>query len=136
MLQAVATGQTKISGAAVMPEVIQSVPFVVRIKLTDTEFAARLPAGSTGTAAIFTDHFNVAHVIRKVLLRQVAITNYVNPFYTAFSCFLPEPRVSQCALRELGVQGLSDRFNSTAFRPRSKGLSSSSWHALCRSVLV
>jgi RND family efflux transporter MFP subunit len=80
VLQAVATGQTKVSGAAVMPEAIQSVPFVVRIKLEDGALAERLPAGSTGTAAIFTDHINAAHVIRKVLLRQVAITNYVNPF--------------------------------------------------------
>lgn len=80
VLQAVATGQAKVSGTAVMPEAIQSIPFVVRIKLEDAEFAARLPAGSTGTAAIFTDHVNAAHVIRKVLLRQVAITNYVNPF--------------------------------------------------------
>jgi RND family efflux transporter MFP subunit len=79
VLQAVATGQTKVSGAAVMPEAIQSVPFVVRIKLDDQEFAANLPAGSTGTAAIFTDHVQAAHVIRKVLLRQVAITNYINP---------------------------------------------------------
>jgi hypothetical protein len=39
-----------------------------------------LPAGSTGTAAIFTDRVKVAHIIRKVLLRQIAITNYVNPF--------------------------------------------------------
>ncbi|KRE15054.1 hypothetical protein ASE63_17590 [Bosea sp. Root381] len=30
--------------------------------------------------AIFTDRVAVAHVIRKVLLRQIAITNYVNPF--------------------------------------------------------
>ena len=40
----------------------------------------RLPAGSTGDAAIFTDHVKLAHIIRKVLLRQIAITNYVNPF--------------------------------------------------------
>jgi len=79
VLQAVATGQTKISGAAVLPEAIQSVPLVVRIRLDDADFAARLPAGSTGTAAIFTDHVKAAHVIRKVLLRQVAIMNYINP---------------------------------------------------------
>jgi hypothetical protein len=37
-----------------------------------------LPAGSTGDAAVFTEH--LAHVIRKVLLRQVAILNYVIAF--------------------------------------------------------
>jgi RND family efflux transporter MFP subunit len=80
VLQAVASGQARVSGNAVTPEAIQSAPVVVRIKLDDAEFAARLPAGSTGTAAILTDHVKAAHVIRKVLLRQVAITNYVNPF--------------------------------------------------------
>jgi hypothetical protein len=41
---------------------------------------AALPAGSTGDAAIYTEHVKLAHIIRKVLLRQIAITNYVNPF--------------------------------------------------------
>lgn len=53
---------------------------MVRLTLDDAEVARRLPAGSTGTAAIYTDHVQPAHVIRKVLLRQSAILNYVNPF--------------------------------------------------------
>jgi hypothetical protein len=53
---------------------------VVRVRLDDEDLLKRLPAGSTGTAAIFTDHVKPAHVIRKVLLRQIAILNYVNPF--------------------------------------------------------
>jgi RND family efflux transporter MFP subunit len=80
ILQAVATGQVQISGLAVLPKEVQSAPYVVRIRLDDAEFARRLPAGSTGTAAIFTDHVKVAHIIRKVLLRQIAILNYINPF--------------------------------------------------------
>jgi RND family efflux transporter MFP subunit len=80
ILQAVATGQVQTSGLAVSPKAVQSLPFVVRIKLDDAEFARALPAGATGEAAIFTDHVKVAHVIRKVLLRQMAIINYVNPF--------------------------------------------------------
>jgi multidrug resistance efflux pump len=80
ILQAVATGQVQASGLAVTPKDIVSLPFVVRIRLDDVEFARSLPAGSTGAAAIFTDHVKVAHIIRKVLLRQVAILNYVNPF--------------------------------------------------------
>ncbi len=79
-LQAIATGQVQTSGLAVTPKDIPSAPFVVRIRLDDTEIARRLPAGSTGDAAIYTDHVKLAHVIRKVLLRQIAITNYVNPF--------------------------------------------------------
>lgn len=60
--------------------IIQSLPFVVRIKLDDAGFARALPAGATGEAAIFTEHVKATHVIRKVLLRQVAIIYYVNPF--------------------------------------------------------
>ena len=79
VLQAIATGQAAVSGLAVTPSEIQSAPFVVRIKLDDSALAARLPAGSTGVAAIFTDHVKASHVIRQVLLRQIAITNFVNP---------------------------------------------------------
>jgi RND family efflux transporter MFP subunit len=80
ILQAVATGQAQVSGQAVMPKGIETVPFVVRVALDDAEFAKTLPAGATGAAAIFTDHVRVSHVIRRVLLRQVSILDYINPF--------------------------------------------------------
>jgi RND family efflux transporter MFP subunit len=80
VLQAISTGQTQTSGLAVTPKGVQSEPFVVRVKLDDLDIAKRLPAGSTGTAAIFTDAVKATHVIGKVLLRQLAILNYVNPF--------------------------------------------------------
>jgi RND family efflux transporter MFP subunit len=80
VLQAIATGHTQTSGLAVTPKEIAAAPFAVRVKLDDADFAKRLPAGSTGTAAIFTDRVKAAHVIRKVLLRQIAILNYINPF--------------------------------------------------------
>jgi multidrug resistance efflux pump len=80
VLQAIASGQTQVGGLAVAPTELQAVPFVVRIKLDDASLARRLPAGSTGLAAIYTDHVKAAHVIRKVVLRQTAIVNYVNPF--------------------------------------------------------
>jgi RND family efflux transporter MFP subunit len=80
VLQALATGQTRVSGSAVAPAQIQSAPFVVRVRLDDQEFVDRLPAGSTGNAAIFTEHVKLSHIIRKVLLRQIAILNYINPF--------------------------------------------------------
>ncbi|MBD9494655.1 biotin/lipoyl-binding protein [Ensifer sp. ENS01] len=80
VLQAIASGQARVSGTAVTPEAVSAAPFIVRVKLDDQAFAARLPAGATGDAAIFTDRVKVAHVIRRVLLRQIAITNYVNPF--------------------------------------------------------
>jgi len=80
VLHAIATGQVQTSGTAVTPKAVQSAPLVVRVRLDDQEFASQLPAGAAGTAAIFTDHVKPTHVIRQVLLRQVAILNYVNPF--------------------------------------------------------
>ena len=80
VLQAIATGQVQASGAAVTPKVVETPPFVARVVLDDMAFAARLPAGATGEAAIFTDRVKAAHVIRKVLLRQTAIMNYVWPY--------------------------------------------------------
>ena len=80
VLQAIATGQTQTSGTAVAPKTIEAAPFVVRVKLDDAEVARKLPAGASGTAAIYTEHLKPTHVVRRVLLRQVAILNYVNPF--------------------------------------------------------
>ena len=80
ILQAIASGQAETSGTAVAPRAIEAAPFVVRVKLDDDVFAKSLPAGATGTAAIFTEHVKVSHIIRRVLLRQLAILNYINPF--------------------------------------------------------
>ena len=80
ILQAVSTGQFQPSGLAVTPKQVQAAPFVVRLKLDDAELTRRLPAGSTGEAAIFTDHVKAAHVVRRVMLRMTAILNYINPF--------------------------------------------------------
>ena len=80
VLQAIASGQVQTSGLAVQSKSVAAAPFVARVKLDDADLASRLPAGSTGTAAIFTDRVKAAHVIRKVLLRQTAIMNYVLPF--------------------------------------------------------
>jgi RND family efflux transporter MFP subunit len=80
VLQAIATGQTQTSGTAVAPKAIEAAPFVVRVKLDEADVAHNLPAGSTGTAAIYTEHLKPTHVVRRVILRQIAIINYVNPF--------------------------------------------------------
>jgi multidrug resistance efflux pump len=80
VLQAIATGQLQTSGLAVMPKSIAAAPFVACIRLDDAETAKALPAGSAGDAAIYTGQVKPTHVIRKVLLRQVAIINYVYPF--------------------------------------------------------
>jgi RND family efflux transporter MFP subunit len=80
VLQAIATGQAQTSGTAVAPKAIEAAPFAVRVKLDDAEFARKLPAGAAGTAAIYTEHLKPTHMVRRVILRQIAILNYVNPF--------------------------------------------------------
>ncbi len=80
VLQALSTGQVQASGLAVTPREVPSAPFAVRVRLDDAAAAQRLPVGSAGTAAIFTAHVRPSHIIRRVILRQVAILNYVNPF--------------------------------------------------------
>jgi len=80
VLQAIATGQVQTSGLAVAPTSIQALPLIVRVALDNKEVANNLPARSTGLAAIFTSRVKPAHVIRKVILRQMAIMNYLIPF--------------------------------------------------------
>jgi RND family efflux transporter MFP subunit len=80
VLQAIATGQAQTSGTAVAPRAIEAAPFAVRVRLDNAEAARNLPAGTTGTAAIYTEHLKPTHVVRRVILRQIAIINYVNPF--------------------------------------------------------
>lgn len=80
VLQAISTGQVQPSGFAVTPQRVEAAPFVVRIKLDDAGVTRRLPAGSTGAAAIFTEHVKPSHIIRRVMLRMTAILNYINPF--------------------------------------------------------
>ena len=80
VLQATSTGQVVASGSAVAPRQVTAAPFVVRVKLDDAKLAASLPAGTAGAAAIYTSHIKPVHIIRKVILRQIAIVNFVNPF--------------------------------------------------------
>lgn len=80
VLQAIATGQAQASGSAIAPRAVVAAPFVVRVKLDDAGFADALPAGAVGDAAILTERVKPAHLIRRVILRQIAIVNYVNPF--------------------------------------------------------
>jgi multidrug resistance efflux pump len=79
VLQATSTGQVLASGTAVAPKQVTAAPFVVRVRLDDPKLAASLPAGTAGDAAIYTEHIKPSHIIRKVILRQIAIVNYVNP---------------------------------------------------------
>jgi hypothetical protein len=70
VFQAISTGQTQVSGTAAAPTAIEVAPFVARMKLDGEDLAKRLPAGSTGTAAIFTEGVKPTHITRRFLLRQ------------------------------------------------------------------
>jgi multidrug resistance efflux pump len=80
ILPAISTGQAAPSGLAITPKDVPTAPFIVRIALDDVDVARRLPVGSTGEAAIFTDRVTASHVIRRVMLRMTSILNYVVPF--------------------------------------------------------
>ena len=69
-----------VCSSAVSRSAASVTPFVVRIGLDDKSILERLPAGSTAVAAIFTDHVKPATSSGKVVLRQLAILNYINPF--------------------------------------------------------
>ena len=80
VLEVTSAGQVLATGTAVTPKQVTAAPFVIRVKLDDDKLAASLPAGTVGDAAIYTPHIKPSHIIRKVILRQIAIVNYVNPF--------------------------------------------------------
>ncbi len=80
ILPAIASGQSTPTGLAVVPVRIDAKPLVVRVTLNDQTFARRLAVGGTADAAIFTDHLPITHILRKIILRQISILNYINPF--------------------------------------------------------
>lgn len=58
----------------------EAVPFGVRIELDDAEITQRVLGGSVGSAAIYTSKIQMAHIIRRVMIRMDAWTNYVIPW--------------------------------------------------------
>jgi RND family efflux transporter MFP subunit len=80
LLPATSLGQGQASGTAVQPVNILPAPFAVRVKLDDPAVAKRLPAGTTGEGAIYTDSVKPTHIIRRVMIRMSAYLNYVIPF--------------------------------------------------------
>jgi RND family efflux transporter MFP subunit len=80
LVQVTSQGQGVISGIVPPPQQVQAEPFYVRIKLEDDKAATALPAGTVGTAAIYTDSVSATHIIRKVMIRMEAYLNYIVPF--------------------------------------------------------
>lgn len=80
LIQAIATGQVTPTGFAATPAKIAAAPFIAVVDLDDPAFARTLPMGATGTAAIYTDRGAMSRPIRKIILRQISILNFILPF--------------------------------------------------------
>ena len=78
VIWAQAQGQLDASGN--LPTTTISAPpgrFPVKIVVEDRDKALFLAAGARGSAAIYTEHFAMIHIIRKVLLRVASYLDYV-----------------------------------------------------------
>lgn len=69
------------AGSLPMTGVLAQAPqrFVVKFDIADKDKEVFLAAGAAGEAAIYTDHFAILHIIRKVILRVGSNLNYVIP---------------------------------------------------------
>lgn len=72
--------QAVISGTVPAAAPIQAEPFFVRVRLDNPEAAEDLPAGTAGTAAIYTKSAAMTHIIRKVMIRMESYMNFVIPW--------------------------------------------------------
>jgi hypothetical protein len=78
VLDAIAAGQLQANGT--LQDYGARVPrgrAVALIDLIDDISAYRIPAGSSGEAAIYTDHFHHVSTMRKILLRMRSWRNYI-----------------------------------------------------------
>ncbi len=69
-----------ISGTVPMAKPIQAEPFFVRVQLDDPEAANDLPAGTAGTATVYTESAAMTHIIRKVMIRMESYMNFIIPW--------------------------------------------------------
>jgi multidrug resistance efflux pump len=76
VVQVSGQGQIQTSGTVPLPEEVQPLPFYVTIKLDDGAAASDMPAGTVGTAAIYTETATMTHIIRKVMIRMESYMNY------------------------------------------------------------
>jgi len=80
IIQVTSEGQAVISGTVPQAQKFIAEPFFVRIGLDDNDAAVNLPAGTAGTAAIYTKSAGMTHIIRKVMIRMDSLLNYVVPW--------------------------------------------------------
>ncbi|HEY1438252.1 MAG TPA: biotin/lipoyl-binding protein [Casimicrobiaceae bacterium] len=76
-----AQGQGQVAQSGVLPQTgaFPQVPgrFPVKLNVADKDRELFLAAGANGDAAIYTNHVEAIHVLRKVLIRVSSITNYL-----------------------------------------------------------
>jgi multidrug resistance efflux pump len=78
VIWAQAQGQLEASGD--LPRTVLSAPpgrFPVKLVVGEHDRALFLAAGARGSAAIYTDHLGMVHIIRKVLLRVASYLDYI-----------------------------------------------------------
>jgi RND family efflux transporter MFP subunit len=80
IIRVTSEGQAVISGTVPQAQKFFAEPFYVRIALDDSNAAVNLPAGTAGTAAIYTQSAGMTHIIRKVMIRMDSLLNYVVPW--------------------------------------------------------
>ena len=81
IIQVTSEGQAVMTGTIPPPQNFLAEPFFVRIELDDDDAAASLPAGTVGTAAIYTQSAGMTHIIRKVMIRMQSLMNYLIPWF-------------------------------------------------------
>lgn len=80
VVEATSNGQVAPSGFAATPIRITAQPFIAVVDLDDQDFARSLPMGATGMAAIYTGSGSISRPIRKIMIRQMSILDYLNLF--------------------------------------------------------
>ena len=75
-----AQGQGQLDASGDLPRTVFVAPpgrFPAKLVVNDQEKSLFLAAGARGSAAIYTEHFVMVHIIRKVLLRVASYLDYI-----------------------------------------------------------
>ena len=75
-----AQGQGQIEASGDLPRTVFTPPpgrFPVKLLVADRDRALFMAAGARGSAALYTEHLSMVHIIRKVLLRVASYLDYV-----------------------------------------------------------
>src|SRR6185436_7541889 len=75
-----AQSQGEIEASGDLPRTTFTSPpgkFPVKLAIADADSGLFLAAGARGAAAIYTEHFSLLHIIRKVLLRTASYLDYI-----------------------------------------------------------